>query len=344
MGTEKTLLGRDRRLNPRQPESSDSLGSPRIVAFGGGTGMACLLTGLREEPVDVTAVVSVSDDGGSSGRLRKDFDIAPPGDIRNCLLALSGQEPLWARLLDYRFRESEMAGHSIGNLLITALTRVTGDFDLAIRELNRLLQVRGRVLPANGGKLTLIAHHHDGTKSTGEKQIARSGKSIERLEARPRVEEPAEDVGRAIEEADLIVFGPGSLFTSVVPPLLIEGIRRRVLESFASKVYIANVMTQPGETDDMTLVDHVDALERHAGEKIIDEVIVHNGNFPEELLQNYTRQGSVPVVDDGELAIRGLRVSIADLIDCGASSARHHSGIIGRIICELALVSSGKPA
>ncbi len=306
--------------------------------------MACLLGGLREQPVDVTAVVSVSDDGGSSGRLRKDFDIAPPGDIRNCLLALSGQEPLWARLLDYRFRESELAGHSIGNLLITALTRVTGDFDLAIRELNRLLQVRGRVLPANGGKLTLIAHHVDGTKSTGEEQIALSGKSIDRLEARPRVEEPAADVATAIEEADLIVFGPGSLFTSVIPPLLIEGIRKRVLASYAPKIYIANVMTQPGETDDMSLVDHLDALERHAGEKIIDEVIAHDGSFPEELLDKYTRQGSIPVVDDGELVARGLRVSVADLIDHGASSARHHSGIIGRIICELALINSGKPA
>ncbi|MEE2890426.1 MAG: uridine diphosphate-N-acetylglucosamine-binding protein YvcK [Planctomycetota bacterium] len=327
-----------------RPATSESTRPPRIVAFGGGTGMSCLLAGLREEPVEVTAVVSVSDDGGSSGRLRKDFDIAPPGDIRNCLLALSGQEPLWARLLDYRFEESELAGHSIGNLLITALTRVTGDFDLAIRELNRLLRVRGRVLPANGGKLTLIAHHHDGSKSTGEKQIASSGKSIEFLEARPRILEPADDVGRAIEEADLIVFGPGSLFTSVIPPLLIEGIRTRVIESFAPKVYIANVMTQSGETDDMSLFEHLDALERHVGEKIFDEIIVHDGNFPSELLDNYVRQGSVPVVDDGDLAGRGLRVSVADLVDHGASTARHHPEIIGRIICELALLNSGKPA
>ncbi|MGE4618738.1 MAG: uridine diphosphate-N-acetylglucosamine-binding protein YvcK [Planctomycetota bacterium] len=332
------------RLNRPHSGDSESFRPPRIVAFGGGTGMSCLLAGLREEPVEVTAVVSVSDDGGSSGRLRKDFDIAPPGDIRNCLLALSGQEPLWARLLDYRFQESELAGHSIGNLLITALTRVTGDFDLAIRELNRLLRVRGRVLPANGGKLTLIAHHEDGTKSTGEEQIARSSKPIERLEARPRVEEPAEDVGRAIEEADLIVFGPGSLFTSVIPPLLIEGIRRRVLESHAPKVYIANVMTQPGETDNMSLLNHLEALERHAGEKIIREVIAHDGSFPEELLENYARQGSVPVVVDDGLRDREWRISVADLIDHGASSARHHPGIIGRIICELALLNSGNLA
>ncbi len=298
--------------------------------------MSCLLTGLREEPVEVTAVVSVSDDGGSSGRLRKDFDMAPPGDIRNCLLALSGQEPLWARLLDYRFQESEMAGHSIGNLLITALTRVTGDFDVAIRELNRLLRVRGRVLPANGGKLTLIATHPDGTKSTGEEMVAKSGKPISRIEARPRIVEPAADVAQAIEEAQLIVFGPGSLFTSVIPPLLIEGIRRRVRESTAPKVYIANVMTQPGETDGMNLLDHLEALERHSCEGLIDQVIAHDGSFPDDLLENYSRQGSTPVVYEGGLEERGIEVSVADVVDRSSCSARHHSEIIGRLISDLA--------
>ena len=164
------------------------------------------------------------------------------------------------------------------------------------------------------------------------------------MEARPRVLEPADDVGRAIEEADLIVFGPGSLFTSVIPPLLIDGIRRRVIDSYAPKVYIANVMTQSGETDNMSLFDHLEALENHVGEKIFDEIITHDGNFPSELLENYAHLGSVPVVDCGELAGRGIRVSVADLIDHGASTARHHSGIIGKIICELALLNSGKPA
>ena len=327
-----------------EPGSDRSSTPPRIVAFGGGTGMSCLLAGLREAPVEVTAVVSVSDDGGSSGRLRKDFDMAPPGDIRNCLLALSGQEPLWARLLDYRFQESELAGHSLGNLLITALTRVTGDFDLAIRELNRLLHVQGRVLPANGGKLTLIGTHTDGTKSTGEGMIARSGKPIASIEARPRIDEPAADVAQAIEEADLIVFGPGSLFTSIIPPLLIEGIRRRVFESPAHKVYIANIMTQPGETDDMGLVDHLDALERHAGDPIIDQVLAHDGSIPDDLLASYSRQGSIPVVYEGGLEHREIRVSVADLIDRGATSARHHSEILGQMICDLALAGVGKTA
>ena len=315
--------------------------TPRVVAFGGGTGMSCLLSGLREQPVEVTAVVSVSDDGGSSGRLRKDFDIAPPGDIRNCLLALSSQEPIWARLLDYRFEESELEGHSVGNLLITALTRLNGDFDSAIREMNRLLRVKGRVLPANGEKLTLIAYHPAGTKSTGEEQIVRSGKPIDRVESRPRVEEPAEDVASAIEQADVLVFGPGSLFTSVIPPLLIEGIRKRVVESNALKIYVANVMTQAGETDDMGLAEHLDSLEKHAGKCFIQHVLAHDGTFSEEMLERYSRIGSQPVIYKGDLVGRGVRVTTSDFVDHEATSAHHRADLTGRLIGELALTRTG---
>ncbi|OUU20639.1 MAG: hypothetical protein CBC13_10210 [Planctomycetia bacterium TMED53] len=314
---------------------------PRLVAFGGGTGMSSLLSGLREQPVDVTAVVSVSDDGGSSGRLRKDFDMAPPGDIRNCLLALSSQEPLWARLLDYRFEESELTGHSVGNLLITALTRLNGDFDSAIREMNRLLRVRGKVLPAIGEKLTLIATHPDGTKSTGEEQIVRSGKAIVKVESRPRVLEPADDVAQAIEDADVLVFGPGSLFTSVIPPLLIEGIRKRVVESNALKIYVANVMTQPGETDHMGLADHLDSLERHADKPIIDHVLVHDGTFTEEMQATYSARGCEPVVYRGDLGGRGVRVTTSDFLDHESAIARHRPDLTGRLIGELAMTRTG---
>ena len=330
----------DRFLRPDRPRPEKNP-RPRLVAFGGGTGMSTLLSGLRDQPVEVTAVVSVSDDGGSSGRLRKDFDMAPPGDIRNCLLALSSQEPLWERLLDYRFEESELEGHSVGNLLITALTRLNGDFDSAIREMNRLLRVRGRVLPAIGEKLTLIATHPDGTKSTGEEQIVRSGKSISRVESRPRVLEPAEDVAEAIEAADVMVFGPGSLFTSVIPPLLIEGIRRRVVESQAMKIYIANVMTQPGETDEMGLADHLDALERHAGETIIHQVLAHDGTFSDDMLNAYSSRKCEPVVYRGDLGGRGVRVTTSDLIDHNSRIARHRPDLIGRLISELALTRMG---
>ncbi len=313
---------------------SESGAQRAVVAFGGGTGMSCLLTGLRERVDSVTAVVAVTDNGGSSGRLRKEFDMVPPGDIRNCLVALSDGEPILTRLLDYRFEESVLEGHSFGNLLITALTRVTGSFDAAIRELNRLLRVRGRVLPATGRKVSLIATHPDGTKSTGEVEISASGKAIESLEMRPRIAEPADDVARAIENADLLIFGPGSLFTSVIPSLLVGGIRRRVLENSGEKVYIANVMTQQGETNDLDLASHLDALERHAGSPFITGVVAHSGEFPPELLSRYSEQGCRPVLGAERLRDRGIRVIEEDLLDRDEITARHKPRELARVIAE----------
>jgi uncharacterized cofD-like protein len=305
-----------------------------VVAFGGGTGMSCLLTGLRAFVDSITAIVAVTDNGGSSGRLRMEFDMVPPGDIRNCLVALSGGEPTLTRLLDYRFEESELEGHSFGNLLITALTRVTGSFDRAVRELNDLLEVRGRVLPATGRKVSLIATHPDGTKSTGEVEITASGLAIEHLEMRPRVEEPEPDVARAIEEADILLFGPGSLFTSVIPGLLVEGIRRRVIESDARKIYVANVMTQLGETNGLDLAAHVDALERYAGERFVTGVLAHDGTFPVALLDRYAKLGCQPVTGADELRARGLRVVEVNLIDEDSTTARHHPRRLAEALAE----------
>ena len=305
-----------------------------VVAFGGGTGMSCLLTGLRTFVDSITAIVAVTDNGGSSGRLRKEFDMVPPGDIRNCLVALSDGEPILTQLLDYRFEESDLEGHSFGNLLITALTRVTGSFDRAVRELNRLLQVRGRVLPVTGKKVSLIATHPDGTKSTGEVEISASGLAIEKLEMRPRISEPEPDVARAIEEADVLVFGPGSLFTSVIPGLLVSGIRRRVLENQGEKIYVANVMTQRGETNDLDLVAHVDALERHAGRPFITGVVAHDGTFPPELLARYAKDGCRPVAGVEALRDRGLRIAEANLLDGEAQTARHHPQRLAEVLAE----------
>jgi uncharacterized cofD-like protein len=296
--------------------------------------MSCLLTGLREHVDAITAIVAVTDDGGSSGRLRKEFDMVPPGDIRNCLIALSDGEPILTRLLDYRFQESVLAGHSFGNILITALTRVTGSFDAAIRELNRILHVRGQVLPATGRKVSLIATHADGTKATGEVEISASRKAIASLEMRPRVQEPAEDVARAIESAEVLIFGPGSLFTSVIPGLLVDGIRRRVLENPGEKIYIANVMTQRGETNDLDLAAHLDALERHAGRPFITGVIAHDGSFPPEMLARYAKDGCRPVGGAERLRERGTRVIVEDLLDRDEATARHHPAKLARVIAE----------
>lgn len=305
-----------------------------VVAFGGGTGMACLLSGLRDVFEDITAIVAVTDNGGSSGQLRKDLDMVPPGDIRNCLLALSEGEPILTRVLQHRFEETELGGHSFGNLMIAALTRVTGSFDTAVREMNRILHCRGQVLPATGRKVSLIATHPDGTKSTGEVAVSGSGKPISQLDMRPRVAEPEEDVARAIERADLMLFGPGSLFTSVIPGLLIDGIRRRVLASNAEKVYIANVMTQSGETNDLDLAGHLDALERHAGEPFVTGVLAHDGTFPAEMLERYAAEGCRPVVGTPALAERDLDLVVADVLDWESNTARHRADRLAQVLVE----------
>ena len=214
---------------------------PRVVAFGGGTGMSCLLSGLKYFTPHITAVVAMTDNGGSSGRLRKEFDMVPPGDIRSCLLALAEGDPLLANLLRYRFEESVLEGHNFGNLFLTALTRVTGSFDRAVRELNKMLRVRGKVLPATSQKISLIAQHPDGSKSTGEVQVSSAGKPISGVEIRPRVRSIAPDVDAAIRGAQLMIFGPGSLFTSVMPNLLVEPIREAIAANRCEKIYVAPV-------------------------------------------------------------------------------------------------------
>ena len=298
--------------------------------------MSCLLSGLKAYSDRITAIVTVTDNGGSSGRLRKDFDMVPPGDIRNCLLALSDGDPLLERLFEYRFEESELAGHSFGNLFITALTRVTGSFDRAIRELNRLLRVRGRVLPATGNKVSLIAHHPDGTKSTGEVEISRSSKPIDRVEVRPRVGRVATDVEEAIREARLLIFGPGSLFTSVIPNLVVPGIGEAVLENQGEKVYVANVMTQPGETTGLDLAGHLRALEAHLPRPFLTGVVVHAGEIPSAILERYSADSSVPVEGLQEVRRRQrYRIVEADLVDRGVrNTVRHQPDLLARTIVE----------
>ncbi|MCK6439043.1 MAG: YvcK family protein [Planctomycetes bacterium] len=251
---------------------------PSIVAIGGGTGMASLLRGLKEHTDKITAVVTVADDGGSSGRLRKDFDILPPGDIRNCLVALADVGPVLEELFQYRFTESDLRGHSFGNLFLAALTRITGDFSKAVEEANRILNVRGRVLPATLTKVALVAHHSDGTKSTGESLIGRGrGKWIERISLKPEPEPASKEIINAIEGADMIVLGPGSLYTSVIPNLLISGILPAIADAPAIKAYVCNIMTQPGETGGYTAADHVDALLRHATPNMLDFAVFRDG-------------------------------------------------------------------
>jgi uncharacterized cofD-like protein len=292
---------------------------PRIVCLGGGTGMSKLLSGLKHYTREINAVVSVADDGGSSGRLRRDFDILPPGDIRKCLVALSDDSPRMGQLLEHRFQNTkgELAGHSLGNLIITALTAITGDFGEACREAGRILSVRGRVLPATLINVTLNARHADGSETIGQRKISESEKRIAEIWLEPLVREAAPDIVEAIEQAELIVVGPGSLFTSVLPNLLIRDVTRAIRRSRAVKVYVCNVASSEGETRGYTLRDHIEALENHVGHGLVDHVMVNSGTFPTAVVRRLEEEGVRPVRwNPAEFSDRALpyRIVEADVI------------------------------
>jgi uncharacterized cofD-like protein len=285
----------------------------RVVAIGGGSGLAVLLRGLKHHVgaavSELTAVVTVSDDGGSSGRLRRDFGVPPPGDIRNCIVALADDEALLARLFQYRFLGGEgLAGHSFGNLLLTALTGITGDFYQAILTAESILSVRGRILPATLTDVRLSATGHSGETYHGESAISASGEPIARLAMEPAAAVAFPAAVQAITSADLVLLGPGSLYTSIVPNLLIAGIRRAVRSSRGLKVLLLNLMTQPGETDGMNAAAHYSAVGRYLGADVVDRVLVHRGDLDAERLAPYAEQGSRPVERSGNDFGRALCV------------------------------------
>lgn len=263
------------RFGPAQPEL-------RVVAIGGGTGLSTLLRGLKQQNVAITAIVTVGDDGGSSGRLRTEFNMPPPGDIRNCLVALADAEPLLSELFQYRFDQngSALSGHSFGNLFITAMTQVAGSFERAVAESSRVLAVRGKVLPSSLENIVVGAEMTDGRVVHGESQIVKEHGKIKRIFLDP-AHPPAYDPAIvAILSADLIVLGPGSLYTSVLPNLLVQGITHAIRCASATKVYVCNVATQRGETDDFGVVDHLRALHDHVGEPIVDYMLVNSNLGP----------------------------------------------------------------
>jgi uncharacterized cofD-like protein len=287
----------------------------KIVALGGGTGLSTLLRGLKRYSANLTAVVTVSDDGGSSGRLQKELGVLPPGDVRNCLVALADDEAMVTDLFRYRFSEGEgLSGHSFGNLFLAAMTGITGNFDDAIKASSRVLNIVGRVLPSTLGIVRLCARLRDGTTIEGESNIGRAHAPIDHVYFEPPHAEPLAEVIEAIRDADAIVLGPGSLFTSIVPNLLVERVAREIAESSAVKMYVCNVMTQPGETDDMTASDHVRALFACAGERVCDYVLV-NDEPPKKLAAAYAVEGQVPVEPDvDKIAALGLTPIRAQII------------------------------
>lgn len=297
---------------------------PEIAVVGGGHGLSVLLRGIKQATSNVTAVVTVADDGGSSGRLRQDLGIIPPGDLRNCLVALADTEPLMEKLFQHRFEgNSELAGHSFGNLFIAAMAQVTGDMETALLESSKVLAVKGKVLPASKDFVRLDAIMEDGSVVCGESKIPEAHKRIHRVKLYPEHAEAVQSSLDAIRTASAIVLGPGSLYTSIMPNLLVEGIGDAVCRSKAVKIYICNVMTQPGETDGYTASMHVKAIMDHAGHNAVDYVIVNSTPVPENLKQKYAEKGAYPVlVDDEELNKLGVGVIKADLIT--SKDAIHH--------------------
>ena len=308
---------------------------PRIVAVGGGTGLSMLLSGVKNITNNLTAVVTVGDDGGSSGRLRESLGILPPGDIRHCITALADDEDLVNKLFKYRFDNGEgLEGHSFGNLYLTALCSITGSMVTAIKESSNVLSIRGRVLPATLDDMKLVAEMKDGRIVHGESTIPEANGQIERLFTEPKNCKALPEVIQAIRSAELIILGPGSLYTSVIPNLLVKEIADEIVKSKAKKIYVCNIMTQPGETDNYTVSDHLRALIKHAGSnKIVDAVLVNNF-LPANISEKYEKNNSYPVkLDVAEVKKLGIKVFGKKLIqDNKEGLIRHSSTRVARAV------------
>jgi uncharacterized cofD-like protein len=312
---------------------------PRVVALGGGTGMSTLLEGLKDHTAQVTAVVSVADDGGSSGRLRREFDMVPPGDIRKCLVALSDEATVLGDLMSYRFREAELSGHSFGNLFLMVLWQLTGDFGEAVKQAGRILSIRGRVIPATLDRISLVAHHEDGSTTVGQRSISESPRRIARVDLRPNPGPASRDILDAILAADLIVVGPGSLYTSVLPNLLIRGVVDAMRRSKALKVYVANVASSEGETAGYSLRDHLEAIRAHVpgGALPFDAVLVNSPVAPSSAVKAFEGTGARLVTYDAReyegdgYAVRFVEADVGRADDL----LRHDSRKLGKALAGL---------
>ncbi|NLM17036.1 MAG: YvcK family protein [Candidatus Riflebacteria bacterium] len=307
-----------------------------VVALGGGTGLSSLLKGLKEFRLNLTAIVAVTDDGGSSGRLRKEMQILPPGDIRNCLVALSQSESLLSKLFQYRFTEgAHIDGHSFGNLFIAAMTEVLGDFNSAVREAGNILAIKGKVIPVTADNIQLSATFKNGDKIVGETAIATARKQIKKIEIIPNHAQPNQEALSSIDDAEVIILGPGSLYTSVIPNLLFDEVCEHINSSSGKVVYICNVMTQPGETDYFTAYDHVKTLLDTTALKKIDIVIVNSRRAAKPVMQKYESQEQYwvpPTVK--RIKNLGIRVICTDLLQ-ESDLLRHNPNLLGSIIYEL---------
>lgn len=316
----------------------------KVVTIGGGTGTSTLLRGLKSYTSNITAIVTVADDGGGSGVLRNDLGMLPPGDIRNCMLALAETEPVLEKLLAYRFTEGSLKGQSFGNLFLAAMNGISDSFEQAVKYMGDVLAITGRIYPVTEDNIFLVAELEDGTQIRGESRIGSHNSThpgrIKQVMLDKASVAPVKQAIDAIYEADIIVLGPGSLYTSVIPNLLVEGVAKAIAESHAIKVYICNIMTQPGETENYTAGDHIDAIYSHVGTPFLDVCIANNGKIQSDILKKYQNDGSNSVYIDTQILKKlGVRLIEKNLVKIRKDLVRHDSNLLAQTIMELTKIN-----
>ena len=310
---------------------------PKIVVIGGGTGLSTMLRGLKYYTSNITAIVTVGDDGGGSGDLREDLGMLPPGDIRNCILALADTEPLMQDLLQYRFQDGRLKNQSFGNLFLAAMAGISDNFEDAVQKMSSVLAVTGKVLPVTLDDMQLVAQLENGNKVYGESQIPneaiKQSSKIKKLMIQPEDAEPLLEALQAIKEADAVVMGPGSLYTSVISNLLVKKISAAVRRSSALKIYISNVMTQPGETDNFTVSDHIKTLRKYGGRDIVECVIANSGKIPKDIKEQYLSDNSVAVeVDEKEIKNLGVDLILDNIAKIKDGTVKHDSNKLAEVL------------
>ena len=325
-------------------EEKESL-EPKIVVIGGGTGQSIFLRGLKKKANNITAIVTVADDGGGSGVLREDLGMLPPGDIRNCLLALANIEPTMREVMQYRFTDGALKGQSFGNLFLAAMNGLYGNFEVALYKMSQIFAITGKVLPVTLKNINLIAELKNGKIVKGEskipEEVTKYKTSIEKVYLDEQNVKPLDEVITSIENADIIIMGPGSLYTSIIPNLLVDGVVDAIKKSKAPKVYICNIMTQPGETDNYNVLEHVNAIVRHTNNNIIDYIISNNEVLGKEMLERYQNDGANQVLLDDEqrnkLRLMDIKCIEENLIEIKNNYIRHDANHISDIVINLAL-------
>ena len=324
------------RLSYRVPRAN----GPRIAAIGGGNGLSTMLRGLKNYTENLTAIVTVADDGGGSGRLREDLGMLPPGDIRNCMEALANTEPLMRQLMHYRFTDGSLAGQSFGNLFLAALNGISPSFDAAVRRMSEVLAITGRVLPVTTSDVQLQAEFENGASVIGESRITECKKAqdcrIRRVSLIPERPRALPEALEAIRQAEMIVLGPGSLYTSIIPNLLVDGIVEAIQGSDALKVYVCNIMTQDGETEGYTVSDHIEALFQHSAPGLFDLCLTNSAPIPEEMVRRYAQEGAEPIRCDEDACLAlGVEVLRCPLAAVGSGFVRHDSGNLARELIQI---------